>query len=118
MANLLQQIFVREHCFKKAKSDNACGDVMLTKANDSSETSKKIKPAVWKFFEKETDKSVTCTVYITTLQYHGRISSIKEHLIGSIPAITLLIPTENISKANWMYSLKAFALNRMSWSNQ
>ena len=41
---------------------------------------KKTRSGMCKFFEKKTDKTVTCVVCSTMLQYHGGTSSMKEHL--------------------------------------
>ena len=55
-------------------------NVEVTQTSNTSSESDKNRSAVWKFFEKKTDKTVTCTVCSAVLKFHGGTSSMKEHL--------------------------------------
>ena len=65
------------------------------------------RPIVWErsqdlpcgsFFEKKTDKTVTCMVCSTTLQYHGGTSSMKEHLKQKHPGDNPFEPSDEKRK--------------------
>jgi len=54
--------------------------VKMAASSASGSSTRKPQSQVWKFFEKASDKSVSCCICHANLAFHGGTSSMKEHL--------------------------------------
>jgi len=52
----------------------------MAASSASGSSTRKPQSQVWKFFEKASDKSVSCCICHANLAFHGGTSSMKEHL--------------------------------------